>query len=140
MNSFLRTFRSYNSSEYLRLKFKKRTIIFLSTYRDLKMSMHRNICTHILRIYITQTWVNGLNMQNIYAHFWIHLKNKFKYIQFKFFRAKNACTHFWMQLLINNDYIVLNLKYVWPHQWHSGNAQNWKTGGARFKSRSRLST
>ena len=21
----------------------------------------------------------------------------------------------------------------WPHQWHSGNAQNWKTGGARFK-------
>ena len=27
-----------------------------------------------------------------------------------------------------------------PHQWHSGNAQNWKTGGARFKPRSRLST
>ena len=27
-----------------------------------------------------------------------------------------------------------------PHQWLSGNAQNWKTGGARFKPRSRLST
>ena len=26
-----------------------------------------------------------------------------------------------------------------PHQRHSGNAQNWKTGGARFKPRSRLS-
>ena len=27
-----------------------------------------------------------------------------------------------------------------PHQWHSGNAQNRKTGGARFKPLSRLST
>ena len=27
-----------------------------------------------------------------------------------------------------------------PHQWHSGNAQNWKTGGAGFKLRSCLST
>ena len=27
-----------------------------------------------------------------------------------------------------------------PHQWHSGNAQNWKTGGDRFKLQSRLST
>ena len=27
-----------------------------------------------------------------------------------------------------------------PQQWRSGSAQNWKTGGARFKPRSRLST
>ena len=27
-----------------------------------------------------------------------------------------------------------------PNQWQSGNARNWKTGGARFKPRSRLST
>ena len=27
-----------------------------------------------------------------------------------------------------------------PHQWLSGNAQNWQTGGVRFKPRSRLST
>ena len=27
-----------------------------------------------------------------------------------------------------------------PHQWHSGKAQNWKTRGAGFKPRSRLST
>ena len=27
-----------------------------------------------------------------------------------------------------------------PHQWLRGNAQNWKTGGARFNPRSRLST
>ena len=27
-----------------------------------------------------------------------------------------------------------------PHQWRRGNAQNWKTGGARFKPRSPLST
>ena len=27
-----------------------------------------------------------------------------------------------------------------PHQWLSGNAQNWKIGGARFKSLSQLST
>ena len=27
-----------------------------------------------------------------------------------------------------------------PHQWHSGNAQNWKMGGAMFKPRSHLST
>ena len=26
------------------------------------------------------------------------------------------------------------------HQWRSGNAQKWKTGGVRFKPRSRLST
>ena len=27
-----------------------------------------------------------------------------------------------------------------PHQWRSGNAQSWKTGGTRFKPQSRLST
>ena len=28
----------------------------------------------------------------------------------------------------------------WPHQWRSGRAWNWKTRGARFKPRLRLST
>ena len=32
------------------------------------------------------------------------------------------------------------LPHSLPHQWLSGNAQNWKTGGAKFKPWSRLST
>ena len=36
--------------------------------------------------------------------------------------------------------IISFLDIRWPHQWRGSNAQNWKTGGARFKPRSRLST
>ena len=38
--------------------------------------------------------------------------------------------------------VIYHIYYItiYPHQWHSGNTQNWKTGGARFKPRSRLST
>ena len=41
---------------------------------------------------------------------------------------------------ISLEYKETKLPWKGPHQWHSGNAQNWKTGGARFKPRSRLST
>ena len=34
----------------------------------------------------------------------------------------------------------MSLRIIKPHQWRSGNAQNWKTGDSRFKPRSRLST
>ena len=42
--------------------------------------------------------------------------------------------HQFAQWLPNVSLILL------PNQWQSGNARNWKTGDARFKSRSRLST
>ena len=34
---------------------------------------------------------------------------------------------------------LLYLRIYLPHQWRSGNAQNWKSGGTRFKPRLRLS-
>ena len=36
--------------------------------------------------------------------------------------------------------VIAIIQQSWLYQWHSGNAQNWKTGGARFKPRPRLST
>ena len=45
-------------------------------------------------------------------------------------------------LIYYNQQIEFLIQWLhqWLHQWLSGNAQNWKTGGARFKPRSSLST
>ena len=34
--------------------------------------------------------------------------------------------------MLPNRYLGSTLKAGRPHQWQNGNAQNWKTGGARF--------
>ena len=39
----------------------------------------------------------------------------------------------------SKNYKILHTEKEAP-QWHTGNAQKWKKGGARFKTRSRLST
>ena len=45
-----------------------------------------------------------------------------------------------LQTFFFQTHYVLFFFKIWPNQWQSGNVRNWKTGNARFKPRSRLST
>ena len=58
---------------------------------------------------------------------YLHLRRSDIFKHLKFFLDANVL------LLFRNSFML------GPHQWRSGNTQNWKTGGARFKPQSRLS-
>ena len=58
---------------------------------------------------------------------------------FSYFLSMNLINIKSLKLYIPRRFGIIRYT-VAPHQWHSSNVSNWKTGGARFKPRSRLST
>ena len=58
------------------------------------------------------------------------------------FFSKIYAVSVWSSFRTLWDLVAMRCKFFkseWPHQWRSGNPQNWKTGGTKFKSLSSLS-
>ena len=117
------------------------------SFRTVKQKCHAFPTIHFKLANFTQILVKKRKTKNTLRKRTKNRNIKCEKISYIFKKMNLLSLKTWINNIINAGFImkklftfVLTSKLVQPHQWHSGNAQNWKTGGAWFKPRSRLST